>query len=71
MDSSTYVPDQSSMLVFTDPSANVNDQPVNFGPLLYDVMKQISDDVGGMAYVVGELQVHLSSIFAIQLVCSL
>ncbi|EIN10839.1 hypothetical protein PUNSTDRAFT_85214 [Punctularia strigosozonata HHB-11173 SS5] len=53
MDSSTYVPDQSTMLVFTDPTANFNDQPVNFGPVLYDVMKQVSDDVDGISYVVG------------------
>lgn len=35
MDSATYVANQTDILVFTDPNANPNDQPVNFGPVLW------------------------------------
>jgi hypothetical protein len=35
MDSSTYVADQSNILTFTNPDANFNDQPVDFGPVLW------------------------------------
>ena len=46
MDSSTYVPGQPQIIQFTDPNANVNDQPVNYGSTLFDVMKQTSDKIG-------------------------
>lgn len=35
MDSATYKSDQAEMLIFTNPEANVNDQPVDFGPVLW------------------------------------
>ncbi|KAI0368070.1 glycoside hydrolase family 79 protein [Pilatotrama ljubarskyi] len=53
MDSSTYVPDQQQIIQFTDPNANFNDQPVNYGPQLFDVMKGVSNAVGGAQYLVG------------------
>ena len=56
MDSSTYIPDQQDILVFTDPTANINDQPVDFGPQLFDVMKGMSDSIGGAEYLIGELR---------------
>ena len=55
MDSSTYVPgQQGSLIQFTDPGANVNDQPVDFGPQLFDVMNAMNEDVGGISYLIGE-----------------
>ncbi|TFK81509.1 glycoside hydrolase family 79 protein [Polyporus arcularius HHB13444] len=53
MDSSTYVPDQSDIIQFTNPNANWNDQPVNYGPQLFDVMKGVSSAVGGAQYLIG------------------
>lgn len=54
MDSSQFVQDQSDMMHFTDPNANFNDQPVDFGPMLFNVMNQVGSDVGGIEYVIGE-----------------
>ncbi|EJF62805.1 hypothetical protein BD309DRAFT_1015125 [Dichomitus squalens] len=53
MDSSTYVPSQPDIVEFTDPNANSNDQPVNYGPQLFDVMKGVSSQVGGAQYLIG------------------
>ncbi|KAI0637986.1 glycoside hydrolase family 79 protein [Trametes polyzona] len=53
MDSSTYVPNQPDIIEFTDPNANSNDQPVNYGPQLFDVMKGVSNAVGGAQYLIG------------------
>lgn len=59
MDSSTYVPDQKDIVEFTDPNANSNDQPVNYGEQLFEVMNAMSDKVGGAEYLVGEFSVIL------------
>ena len=53
MDSSTYVPNQPDIIEFTDPNANSNDQPVNYGPQLFEVMKGVSSQVGGAQYLIG------------------
>ncbi|EIW61463.1 glycoside hydrolase family 79 protein [Trametes versicolor FP-101664 SS1] len=53
MDSSTYVPSQPDIIEFTDPNANSNDQPVNYGPQLFDVMKGVSTAVGGAQFLIG------------------
>ncbi|KAI9001371.1 glycoside hydrolase family 79 protein [Trametes punicea] len=53
MDSSTYVPTQQEIIVFTDPNANFNDMPVDYGPQLFDVMKGISSAVGGAQFLIG------------------
>ena len=53
MDSSTYVPDQPAILELTDPTANVNDQPVDFGDQVFDVMSGMSRAVGGVQYLIG------------------
>ncbi|KAI1786674.1 hypothetical protein LXA43DRAFT_975650 [Ganoderma leucocontextum] len=53
MDSSTYVPNQQSIIQFTDPNANSNDQPVDYGSQLFEVMKGISSQVGGVQYLIG------------------
>ncbi|KAI0772045.1 glycoside hydrolase family 79 protein [Trametes elegans] len=53
MDSSTYVPNQQEIIQFTDPNANSNDQPVNYGPQLWEVMKGVSSAVGGAQYLIG------------------
>ena len=54
MDSSTYTPDQSQIIVMTDPAANSNDQPVDYSKELFDVMNAVSDKVGGAEYLIGE-----------------
>jgi hypothetical protein len=41
------------MLVLTDPEAYFNDIPVDFGPVLFDVMNAMADKVGEMQYMVG------------------
>lgn len=53
MDSSTYVPDQQQLLMFTDPNANVNDQPVSFGSALFDVMGSLGTKVGTVEWLIG------------------
>jgi hypothetical protein len=54
MDSSTYVPDQSDpVVVFTNPKANFNDQPINFGEALLKQLKLVGDQVGGSEYTIG------------------
>ncbi|KAJ3995158.1 hypothetical protein F5050DRAFT_1769303 [Lentinula boryana] len=53
-DVSTYVPSQTSpMLVLTDPNANSNNQPVNYGPMLWEVMEKVSEEVNGVQYLIG------------------
>ncbi|KAF8969446.1 glycoside hydrolase family 79 protein [Flammula alnicola] len=53
MDSSTYVPSQTSPMVqLLNASANDNDQPVDFGPALWDVMDKVSSDIGGASYLI-------------------
>ena len=53
MDSSTYDPNQSEMIVLTDPNAYFNDVPTSIGPSLFDVMNAMSSCVGGMEYIIG------------------
>lgn len=55
-DVSTYVPTQASpMLILTDPDANSNSQPVNYGPMLWQVMEKVSEEVNGVQYLIGLL----------------
>ncbi|KAH7910517.1 hypothetical protein BJ138DRAFT_1008658 [Hygrophoropsis aurantiaca] len=53
MDSSTFVPDQTQMVILTDPNAYYNDVPVNFGPTFFDVLNAMADNVGEMQFMVG------------------
>ncbi|KZT29338.1 glycoside hydrolase family 79 protein [Neolentinus lepideus HHB14362 ss-1] len=55
MDDSTYIPSQSSPLLnFTNPQANANDQPVTFGPPLFQLFSKVAGSVGGGAkYLIG------------------
>lgn len=54
MDSSIYVPSQTSPMVQLMANApNTNDQPVNYSPLLWDVMDKVSSDIGGANYLLG------------------
>jgi len=41
------------MLNETDPNAYFNDVPLDFGPVLFDVMKKMSDEVGPFEYLIG------------------
>lgn len=54
MDSSVYVPTQTSPM--TQPintTSNSNDQSVNFGPVLWDVLHQVGSTIGGATYLIG------------------
>lgn len=54
MDSSFYVPTQTSPM--TQPiggSSSSNDQPVNFGPVLWDVLDHVGSAIGGAIYLIG------------------
>ncbi|KAI0628062.1 glycoside hydrolase family 79 protein, partial [Trametes polyzona] len=53
MDSSTYMPTHQEIIEFKNPSANSNDQPVNYGSQLFDVMKGVSSAIGGAQYLIG------------------
>ncbi|KAH0587765.1 hypothetical protein H2248_006522 [Termitomyces sp. 'cryptogamus'] len=54
MDSSVYVPELATpMLQNATTAANANNQPVNYGPMLWKVMKKVADDVGGAKYLIG------------------
>ena len=53
MDSSTYVPSQTQMIVLTDPNAYFNDIPVDFGPVFFDVLNAMADTVGEMQFIIG------------------
>lgn len=53
MDSSIYVPTQTTMLQFLKGTNDTDDQPVNYSPILWDVMNQVASDIGGAAYLVG------------------
>ncbi|KAG5652420.1 hypothetical protein H0H81_005068 [Sphagnurus paluster] len=54
MDSSVYVPWQATpMLQLTPYASNFNNQPVNYGSLLWDVLKKVSDDLTGAEYLIG------------------
>lgn len=53
MDSSTYNSSKTdNMLTITD-SSYYNDMPVTFGPVLWDVMNAMADQVGEMQFMVG------------------
>ncbi|THU93554.1 hypothetical protein K435DRAFT_757342 [Dendrothele bispora CBS 962.96] len=54
MDGSTYVPNKTDeMLILIDPEAYFNDIPVEFGPILFDVMNMMADKAGEMEFVIG------------------
>ena len=52
MDSSTYVSNQTQMIVLTDPNAYFNDVPVDFGPTFFDVLNAMADVVGEMQFMI-------------------
>lgn len=54
MDSSTYVPTQTDQMIhLTDPDAYFNDIPADFGPVLFEVMNTMADNVGSMEFIIG------------------
>jgi hypothetical protein len=54
MDSSIFNETQTQFSVFTDPNANWNDQPVNYGPPVFEVMGTVGKRLGGVEYLIGE-----------------
>lgn len=61
MDSSTFNESQTQFSVFTNPNANSNDQPVNYGPLVFKVMDAVGQRLGGVEYLIGEADVNPKS----------
>jgi len=53
MDSAIYVANQTQMIIVTDPNGDPDDIPVDFGPVLFDVLNAMSNAVGEMQFVVG------------------
>ncbi|KAG6883702.1 hypothetical protein C0993_004522 [Termitomyces sp. T159_Od127] len=41
------------MLQHISSAASADNQPVNYGPMLWEVMKKVADDVGGADYLIG------------------
>ena len=56
MDSSTFVANQTQFSVFVNPNANSNDQSVDFGPIVFNVLDAVSKSLGGVEYLIGELK---------------
>lgn len=56
MDSSTFVESQAQFSVFASPAGSPSDQPVNFGPLVFKVMRAVSQRLGGVEYLIGETE---------------
>lgn len=54
MDDSTYNPSQANMITLNATNATTNDQPTTFGPLLFDVLNDVSNKIGGAQYLLGE-----------------
>ena len=61
MDSSNYDPSITSPMIQIIPgAANTNDQSVNYGPVLWDVLNTVSSDVGDASYLIGQSAVPMS-----------
>ena len=56
MDSSTFVANQTQFSIFINPNANPNDQSVDFGPIVFNVLDAVSKSLGGVEYLIGELK---------------
>ena len=54
MDDSTFNSSQTEMITFPSAAQNVNDQPVTYGPVLYDVLSELGNKVGGAQYLIGK-----------------
>lgn len=53
MDDSVYDPAQKEMITYPTQAANINDQPVKYGPVLYDVLHEVASRVNGAQYLIG------------------
>lgn len=54
MDDSSYVPTQTTpMLQLIAGDFNFDDQPVQYGPVLWDVLATVGSDIGGAVYLIG------------------
>jgi hypothetical protein len=54
MDDSTYDPYQSQMITNTSFTTDIHDQPVTYGPVLFDVLAELANQVGGIEYLMGK-----------------
>lgn len=54
MDDSTFNSSQPEVITFPSTAKNVNDQPVTYGPVLYDILSQLGNKVGGAQYLIGK-----------------
>lgn len=55
MDTSIYNPNGGSPMVQLSGvnTNNTNNQPADYGPLLWDVLAKVSSNIGGISYLVG------------------
>ncbi|PPQ64619.1 hypothetical protein CVT24_008356 [Panaeolus cyanescens] len=55
MDTSVYDSNQGSPMVQLRgvDTGNINNQPANYGPVLWDVLSRVSSNIGGASYLVG------------------
>lgn len=61
MDNSVYVASQTTpMLQLIQGAAAPDDEPVDFGPVVWDVLGKVASSVGGATYLIGRF---FSSLF--------
>ncbi|OCB84380.1 hypothetical protein A7U60_g8364 [Sanghuangporus baumii] len=53
MDDSIFNSTQSKMIVYTGEAVSAHDQPVSYGPILYDVLANLAKNIGGAEYLIG------------------
>ena len=66
MDSSVFMENQTEFTVPINSGNNSNDQPVDFGPLVFKVLHDVSNRLGGVEYLIGEPETPPSKISTIQ-----
>lgn len=72
MDTSIYVPTQTSPMTQPINSSRSSDnQPVNFGPVLWDVLDHVGSAIGGATYLIGTFFEFVYFLQSIHLVLAL
>ena len=61
VDVSTYIKSQTQFLNITDPNAQKDHIPVDFGPTLLNVISKVGKDIGVVEYIMREFLAFLST----------
>jgi hypothetical protein len=64
MDSSTYVSNQQSMITLPSNITNQHDISVTYGPLLFETLAQLGDNIGGAQWLVGLSLININNVNA-------